>query len=461
MKKLSFFLTILICFGLIACDNAGTKAKVGRDGDITVEKLIAGMPTSIEEFEAQSNSGRSIEVILHPVNFETTEGIMTHGYKNITGLDFSYVNLFMTILKNDLISQGLEFDTVTNISDVAPESEASTELFNSLTGGQGTWQDILYSLGKIEATFDEDDGIVNVKWVLDVKAGDTPEGSDPEHIEMVVFIKGTYLDGVYKDFFCAVDYGSILFESYKHDGKACVVESSFYRDDGAQNKAILKKEGSDFVFYGIGSSDLENPSQEILESASHCRWIRYKNSTGAAEFKNGKRGPEWNLYEVYDTDGSLMFSQDKREEEWKDRDDKDHTKFEQIIPFKYLRTTRAVRKLISVDGEESDEDNPYYVYDDDSQLTQIKRLKNVEFEVGPAIHESFPCYVTTSDSKSVINIESPFSFTKTDDTLAAIAKLDAYVAETYTENFTKALVSAEEIDEIKSAIVAWLAEISE
>ncbi len=66
-----------------------------------------------------------------------------------------------------------------------------------------------------------------------------------------------------------------------------------------------------------------------------------------------------------------------------------------------------------------------------------------------------------SDSASKINITEPFTFIKKDYVLEAISKLDAYVRESYTEEFSKELVSQDRINSVKAKIAAWKTSISE
>ena len=438
MKKTFIVLAALItAFNFIACSNSFSESNpenIPEEKVITVSQLFSDIPTSIEEFESKSKSQRSARSAT-TVDFESVDGILLHGYKNLCALDFSMLDMFMTILKYDLIKTELQFDTITDISSIIPDSLEFTNMMKKLNT---TFEENFWDLGKIKVSYNNN--IVNIYWILDVKLGDFPG----EHSRMVVYIQGSYENDAYNDFFCSMDYGTLEFESYKRDGNVCTLEVSFYSLDGASEKTLLKKNGSEFVSYGIGSSELaSNPSDEILESASKCRWIRFKDSKGAAEFKNGKSAPEWNLYEIYDTDGSLIFSQDKRNDQWRD-----DTTFKQTIPLKYLRSSKTVQRK---------EDGKYY-FEDNNQ--KIEAIEDISFETGSFVHENFPCYTMQSESASKIELPEPFSFTKKDYTLNAISRLNAYVAESYTEDFSKALVSQSKINELKSKIQEWIAEVS-
>ena len=66
-----------------------------------------------------------------------------------------------------------------------------------------------------------------------------------------------------------------------------------------------------------------------------------------------------------------------------------------------------------------------------------------------------------SASASEINLPEPFSFIKKDYAMEAISKLNAYLAESYTEEFSKELVSKTTIDSVKAKIAAWKESLSE
>lgn len=432
MKKVfKILLSTFICFGIISCANSASDSNSNSNNEeITVRALIEKMPVSIEEFEAQAKSGNSSRAA---IDFASNSGIKTYSYYNLQKADANttYIETFLTVLKNDVItSRELDFDVITDISSVVPDSSATAEYLKAKYDNTATYDKFFTNLGKIKVSYKNNQ--VEIFWSLK-----TPSNDKDEPIKDIrLYIYGTYVNNIYSDLFSAVengtaDNGSIQFQSFKRNGTTYLSETSIYRTDKASSNTIVKKDGSKFISYGIGSIDLSsNPSEETLQAAKKCRRIRYKDSTGAYEFKNGKNSPKWNLYDIYDTDGSLIFEQDKREDE-------NQNKFKQTIPLKYIRSSTAIEE------------------------NSVAEIKNVSFEIGRDQDKDFPCYVMESASASEINLPEPFSFIKKDYAMEAISKLNAYLAESYTEEFSKELVSKTTIDSVKAKIAAWKESLSE
>lgn len=198
--------------------------------------------------------------------------------------------------------------------------------------------------------------------------------------------------------------------------------------------------GSNYIWYGIGSSEINNnPSAQDLENAAKCRWIRFKDASIAAEYKNGKRAPNWNVYNIYDTDGALMFTQDKRS----DSQPAD-TQFKQMIPLKYLRSTRPV-----------EENNKIYSFAD-AEKGIISEIQEVAVETGHAVHKNYPFYINMSDKNNEITIPAPFSFAKKTEAINAINKLNQLLEKSYTNEITEDFITTSEIAELRKKVIDWM-----
>lgn len=131
MKKCILLLSLLLfCFAAISCDNGSSG---DSSNDLTVKQLIEKMPMSIEEYERQSR-GRTARTA-DSVDFENEEGVKTLSFNRITE-EFSYLKIFMTVLKNDVINyDALDFDKNIDISSVKINSSASKEFIEKNLGG--------------------------------------------------------------------------------------------------------------------------------------------------------------------------------------------------------------------------------------------------------------------------------------------------------------------------------------
>lgn len=446
MKKFILVISaIIFCFAAISCDNGSSG---DSSNDVTVKQLIEKMPMSIEEYEKNSK-GRTARTAA-PVDFENEEGIKPLHFNNITE-EFSYLRIFMTILKNDVINyDGLDFDENIDISSVKIKSAVSKEFIEKNLGGNP--EQFFDNLGTMNISVKND--IVSVYWSLDIFTG------DDAHKPLVfnLYIKGTWSNEAYDDFFCGLKYKVnsndgvydwFELESYKTEGSKVIQEIASIRADGPYAKRLTEKQGENWVQYNLGGTEIVlNPDSETLAALQNARSIRFKDSTGVADFMygNGRRKPDFYLYDIYDLDGYLVFEQEKRNDGYYNDVD-----FRQYIPLKYLRSSKDVVK--NADGK-------YYFADDTEQPVNIEE---VEFEVsyGEDNHKYYPCYAMHSDSPSEITMEEPFSFTKKEYTLVSIAKLQEYVERSYSKEFMKELVSQKEINSIKEKIETWLATVSE
>lgn len=448
MKKCILLLSsLLFCFAVLSCDNGSSG---DSSNDITVKQLIEKMPMSIEEYERQSK-GRTARTA-DSVDFENEEGVKTLSFNRITE-EFSYLKIFMTVLKNDVINyDALDFDKNIDISSVKINSSASKEFIEKNLGGNP--EQFFDNLGTINISVKND--IVSVYWTLDLFTG------DDAHIPLTMnlYIQGTWSNESYEDFFCGLKYQVnsdtgvydwFELESYKTEGSKVIQEISSIRADGPYSKLVTEKQGENWVQYNLGGTDLHlNPEPDVLAALQKVRRIHFQDSTGVARFMygNGKRSPDFYLYDIYDPDGYLVFTQEKRNDEWKNDAD-----FRQYIPLKYLRSSEDVIK--STDGK--------YYFSEDTDFSQPINIESVSFEVsrGEDNHKYYPCYAMHSDSPSEITLKEPFSFTKKDYTLAAISKLQEYFNKSNSEDFMKGLVSQKEINSIKEKIEAWLETVSE
>ena len=445
MKK-SLIIAILLAASLIliSCGggNTGSPADKTPPASVTPKELLQKIPTTIEEFDAQSSarSARTVTTVI-------PTSIHDHGYTDMSGGDLSISELLITILKYDICNSSLlHFNDDIDISSLSITSEESASYFEEYSGSQLALDDVFDNLGTIRITYEN--GKMTLFWLASM-------GGE----EGAIYISGQFSNGCYSEILCICDN---WIEEYSRNGSACFFRSECLREDGATAKSVTIKDGEGFVWYQVGSYDLaENPVPVQLEAAAQCRWIRYKDSTGAASFKYGKNSPAFKVYEVYDTDGSLMFY------ERMNLLPTPESEYTQRIPLKYLSwgdKTLKVNDNNSVNHlDESSTIDDIYYFEDDSQ-NPITAITAFGIELDPdeddnPVHGYYPFYTLKNESQSALyfGTETRFSMPRWNEVKTSIDYLDSLAAETYDPDFLAGFISHETISELKSQLTAWIA----
>ncbi len=253
---------------------------------------------------------------------------------------------------------------------------------------------------------------------------------------MILYITGTFADNKYADFTTAVniagDNGSINFEAYKIQGNKSILENTLYRSNGSCRTILMEKDGSSFVIYNVGEDrSNDNISAADLEKYAKWRWIRFKNSECAASFMNDHNYS----YNIYDSKGALLFKQ-----LFYNNDD---NYLKQIIPLKYIRSSRTIQK---------DDDGNYSFADDSTSNTEIQEI---EFIMSDNTRKKFPCVMLESNTATQIPLPENYTFVKKDLTLQTISKLDEYYAKSNSQAFLNSLTPKESFGALQAKIDAW------
>lgn len=451
MKKIFTTLGCVLFSALFfSCANLSGSSD---NGGVTAGQIIGKIPTSINEFENQSGA-RAI------VNFSELTGFMTTDYRNLDEAGFSYLQIIMTALKND-VSKLPDFalgtvKTVGTISDWSIESKKYYKkmLSGSDEGAEAFNPNMLFTnLGKVQVNYNNNKA--EIFWDLEMQNGDGKTGP------LKVYIKGDYENSSFKNAVIYIQYkfgeANPTFqevEAFNREGNQTVQYTITQADDGRYKRSIVEKVNDDFKWYIKGSSDYGNESTAAdKEAGKACRILRFKDSTGAGVFMNGNNKVDKELYEIYDDEGSLMAYY---------RHLTSGTSYENYIPAKYISYKNEVDKR----------NDGYY---DNSTDTKLSTLKMIAFEVGNSNYTDAPlqggdssnwrqflCYEGTATSaENMFEVASGFTFTGLTKAQASYNTLKEMRTQIEEPTFHAGFVDDEDITSMGNTLSEWLQAVSE